>query len=297
MPYLATNGSCMDSSKICFDQAGNTKRSADFNKIRKWSVQDILEITEFFVQPDTKLTEQEQQAIIDKNTSNMLTHLQTGPIVCGISLPDDLSTWTGAKVYQNPVKAYYAHDVSVVGYDKTAATPYWIVRNSWGEPWGYGGFFNVEMGKGVLGIELLCRTFTPIEKTDPNTVKNPVMKKAWTDSIKISNERLQKSRLLKNSDKAESQQRMTSLELIIKYMKETSFLSSHSRPYKRSTMASWEDPSVKDLLFKKGSKPYKMISNYEDLPKSCTYDDYKGQNILTWVVNQHLPVYCGSCYA
>jgi hypothetical protein len=58
MPYIAIDGTCTDSNKICFDNAGEggASRVADFSKMTKWSVKDVTTITEFFVQPDTTLT-------------------------------------------------------------------------------------------------------------------------------------------------------------------------------------------------------------------------------------------------
>merc|ERR1711988_898989 len=44
------------------------------------------------------------------------------------------------------------HCVQVVGYNKSGATPYWIVRNSWAESWGEKGFIYLEMGKNMCGI-------------------------------------------------------------------------------------------------------------------------------------------------
>lgn len=296
MPYTATNGQCSDPNRICFDQAGSNIRQANFDHLKKWSLKDIQTITEFFVQPDTKLTPEQQQKIIDKNTTNMLNALQSGPIVCGVAVHSDMKHWKGDKIYTNPTPEYYDHDISVVGYDKTGDVPYWIVRNSWGEPWGYGGFWNVEMGKGILGIELICRTFTPYVKTDPNQVENEVLKKAWIQNSKKHQQwkKLEKQRLLA---KKKEEKRLNMFELYLKHLRRASFLSRHSKVYKGCTKASWEDESVADLLKEKKKHPYKMISKYEDLPQNFSYDDYKGQNVLTWVVNQHLPFYCGSCYA
>jgi len=47
------------------------------------------------------------------------------------------------------------HAVAAVGYDSTAITPYYIVRNSWGSGWGMGGYVNIGMtssGNGICGI-------------------------------------------------------------------------------------------------------------------------------------------------
>lgn len=44
------------------------------------------------------------------------------------------------------------HCVQLVGYDTTAATPYWIVRNSWGPSWGEKGHIWLPMGQNSCGI-------------------------------------------------------------------------------------------------------------------------------------------------
>lgn len=35
------------------------------------------------------------------------------------------------------------HVVVITGYNSTASTPYWIVRNSWGTSFGKGGYINM----------------------------------------------------------------------------------------------------------------------------------------------------------
>jgi C1A family cysteine protease len=44
------------------------------------------------------------------------------------------------------------HCVELVGYDQTASTPYWIVRNSWGTDWGESGYIRLTMFENTCGL-------------------------------------------------------------------------------------------------------------------------------------------------
>lgn len=44
------------------------------------------------------------------------------------------------------------HCVQLVGYDTTASTPFWKVRNSWAADWGESGFIRLPMGENACGI-------------------------------------------------------------------------------------------------------------------------------------------------
>ena len=51
------------------------------------------------------------------------------------------------------------HAIVIVGYGTTTATstvpatPYWIVRNSWGTGWGLSGYFMIKRGVNMCNIE------------------------------------------------------------------------------------------------------------------------------------------------
>lgn len=58
-------------------------------------------------------------------------------------------------VFAGPCGTQLDHGVAVVGYGTTEeGTKYWIVKNSWGEGWGEGGY--VRMQRGVEAMEGLC---------------------------------------------------------------------------------------------------------------------------------------------
>jgi len=64
--------------------------------------------------------------------------------------------YTGGVLTSNacgPMGAEYQdHCVMAVGFNTTAPTPYWIVRNSWASTWGEQGYIHLEMAKNTCGL-------------------------------------------------------------------------------------------------------------------------------------------------
>lgn len=74
-----------------------------------------------------------------------------GPIAVGV----DALSWqfyTGG-VMTNCSSSQIDHMVTVVGYNDNAATPYWILKNSWGTSFGMNGYVWIQKGVNACGIK------------------------------------------------------------------------------------------------------------------------------------------------
>eukprot|EP00009_Paramoeba_aestuarina_P012891 CAMPEP_0201523240 /NCGR_PEP_ID=MMETSP0161_2-20130828/19117_1 /ASSEMBLY_ACC=CAM_ASM_000251 /TAXON_ID=180227 /ORGANISM="Neoparamoeba aestuarina, Strain SoJaBio B1-5/56/2" /LENGTH=305 /DNA_ID=CAMNT_0047922287 /DNA_START=66 /DNA_END=983 /DNA_ORIENTATION=- len=94
-----------------------------------------------------------------------------GPVSCSIQATWQLeNNYTGGIFSECMDETHANHVVSIVGYHHDPSdpsdTPYWIVRNSWGTPWGMEGMFllpmNIHGENCDLGIEKDCHWGVPI---------------------------------------------------------------------------------------------------------------------------------------
>jgi len=102
-------------------------------------------------------------ATSDKNEKQMISALVSkGPL----SICLDAANWqdyTGGvmSAWQCAWINLLDHCVQAVGYDLSASTPYWIVRNSWGTSWGIKGYILLEYGENTCGLSNEATFVTP----------------------------------------------------------------------------------------------------------------------------------------
>jgi len=185
--------------------------------------------------------------------------LARGPISCGIDAAPILN-YTGG--ISSLAGEGVDHVVSVVGWGKEGSTSYWIVRNSWGQYWGEFGYIRVEMGNNALHLEEQCSWAVP----GAFTTKNYPCHEGG-DNCEAGVAKLPETPTKKN---------------------------------RKSELLSEEDVLALGIVprgnFTKTALPHETVKD-ADLPDSFTWCNKDGVNYCTQSRNQHIPQYCGSCWA
>jgi len=91
-----------------------------------------------------------------------------GPVSCGIEATSGLDAFQGGYIYKEYIDSPdINHIVAIVGWglESSNGTEFWIIRNSWGTPWGEDGFFRLLLGQPNynLGIETSCAFAVPLK--------------------------------------------------------------------------------------------------------------------------------------
>ncbi|KAJ0172571.1 hypothetical protein K1T71_011710 [Dendrolimus kikuchii] len=74
-----------------------------------------------------------------------------GPLIVVVNA-DPWVFYTGGVIQNSCSSQKLNHVVQVVGYDLTADPQFYIIRNSWGEDWGIGGYAKLAIGSGLCGV-------------------------------------------------------------------------------------------------------------------------------------------------
>mgnify|MGYP000075358913 CR=1 FL=1 len=149
-----------------------------------------------------------------------------GPLTCSVNQKAiDAEYKGGSGVFGSKDKGPITHAITIVGWGETdEGTPYWIMKNSFGEDWGDRGFIKIYRGNNTVRIEERCAWALP--------------KNTWSDQV---------------------------------------------YPHKDFANAVEESTEV--------------APTQQALPQNFFFGDVAGVDYLSQVVNQHLPNYCGSCWA
>jgi hypothetical protein len=87
--------------------------------------------------------------------NNIKQHIMTyGPVAVGIVVSDDPTDpfyYYDDGIFNNDIGGDISHAVNLVGWNDDEG--YWILRNSWGENWGYNGYMKIKYGIRKIGYK------------------------------------------------------------------------------------------------------------------------------------------------
>jgi len=193
---------------------------------------------------------------------------KNGPLACGIHATDKLEaygTTTPVDTYPGGIFSELAllpianHILSIVGWGRDDTHgDYWILRNSWGTYWGTDGYAKIKMGSHNLGVENSCSWAMPTPKKSSKSVE------ATVQAGNAAGYELDPN------------------------VKSGTYFDYENEPRAQDRRGSTASTRVVTPL-----------PRYEDAPSSFDIRAVgpHGVNFASPSRNQHIPQYCGSCWA
>mmetsp|Transcript_24948 Transcript_24948/g.77570 ORF Transcript_24948/g.77570 Transcript_24948/m.77570 type:complete len:441 (-) Transcript_24948:275-1597(-) len=186
-----------------------------------------------------------------------------GPISCGIDASPIENYQSG--IFKHRFSLLQDHVISVVGWGTDPKEGlYWIVRNSWGEYWGEQGYIRVASGS--LALERSCTWAVPGDFTAPER-DNQVHCYEDGSNCKADVGKLESKPAARRKSELLPREEAEALGVV------------------------WRGNSSKEPSHLRLSAPT------GGFPAEFSWCNKDGVNYCTASLNQHIPQYCGSCWA
>ncbi|MCK4538676.1 MAG: T9SS type A sorting domain-containing protein [Candidatus Krumholzibacteria bacterium] len=93
-------------------------------------------------------------SVVAYDVTSIKTALLSGPVYSAVRTSSFFNNYDGGCFDYNDYINYVDHAVLIVGWDDTACDGggAWIVKNSWGESWGDGGYIYIRYGMSQIGF-------------------------------------------------------------------------------------------------------------------------------------------------